>query len=86
MTSELAQVRAALEEAQRDLEEARRDKNRLYDVLTRTQQDATEWRRLLVMSNPKLLPPPADVNVQVGQDGPEQPKMGWWWRLWRRGS
>ena len=80
-------MRAALEEAQRDLEEARRDKNRLYDVLTRTQQDATEWRRLLVMSNPKLLPPPGDADVMVGQDthgGPEQSQRGWWDRLLRR--
>ena len=90
VASRVAALEAELASTKAALDDACRDRDRWYDAHRQAQQDASEWRRLLVASNPKLLPPPPDAHdVVVGQDtqtAPEPPQTGWWGRLWGRGG
>lgn len=61
------------------LSDTRADKDRLFTLMSQAHSDASEWRRLLVMSNPRLLPPGPDT-----PERPPEPVEGPWWAFWKR--
>jgi len=79
LTASLSQAQAEVERLQSTVEKLELEKSRLYDIVSQTQQDASEWRRMLVASNPRLLPADASLDASV------RPAETFWTRLWRRG-
>ena len=88
VASRVTALESALAQAKAALEEVRRDRERWYDAHQQAQKDASEWRRLLVASNPKLLPPPGDDVVlgQATQEGSDHSHEPFWARWWSRRS